>query len=203
VTGADAYSALMLDYVAGSLAPARALLVETHVRLKPEAGQAAAALDVAGGTLLERMAPADVATLPFATVDAVTAETAPTPDRLIETRALLEAGSRRPDNLNWRWRAPGLRELRLPVTGAFLMRLDGGRALAAHGHTGEEITLVLRGSYSDAAGRYEVGDIGFADDGFDHSPLVPPGDDCVCLVVQTGRLKFHSPLARIAARLLS
>lgn len=201
--GAEAYSALMVDYAAGALPPARTLLVETHLRLKPEAGEAAAALDVAGGALLERLAPAEITALPFATGDHGSAEPRPIPDRLIETRALLEAGSRRPDNLNWRWRAPGLRELRLPVSGAFLMRLGGGRALAAHGHTGEEITLVLRGSYSDKAGRYEVGDIGFADDGFDHSPLVPPGDDCVCLVVQTGRLKFHSPLARIAAQILS
>lgn len=202
--GHDAYDALMLDYAAGALAPARTLLVETHLRLKPQAREVAATLDAAGGALLERLDPAEVAALPFAAVEGATFDAARAPpDRLIETRALLEAGSRRPDNLNWRWRAPGLRELRLPVSNAALIRLDGGRALAAHGHTGEEITLVLRGSYSDSIGTYEVGDIGFADDSFDHSPLVPPGDDCVCLVVSVGRLKFHSPVARIAALLLA
>jgi putative transcriptional regulator len=199
--GQDAYSALMVDYAVGALEPARALLVETHLRLRPEAREVAAALDTAGGALIERLDPADITALPFPADGPVDAPVLP--DRLIETRALLEAGARRPDNLSWRWRAPGLRELRLPLAGAALIRLDGGRALAAHGHTDEEITLVLRGSYSDSAGAYGVGEIGFADASFDHSPLVPPGDDCVCLVVSTGRLKFHSPLARIAARLLA
>jgi putative transcriptional regulator len=193
----------MLDYAAGAIEPARMLLVETHLRLKPAAREIASAFDAAGGALLERLEPAEVAALPFAAVDAAAPDSPTLPSLLVEARALIEAGSRRPDHMNWRWRAPGLRELPLPLTGAALMRLDGGRALAAHGHSGEEITLVLRGSYSDSCGAYGVGDIGFADEDFDHSPLVPPGDDCVCLVVQTGRPRFHSPLARIAARLLS
>lgn len=199
----DAYNALMLDYAVGAAAPARALLVETHLRLRPDARDVTAALEAAGGAFLEQIEPTGVAALPFATGETPQIENTSPPGRLVEARALIEAGSRQPDNLHWRWRAPGLRELRLPLAGASLIRLDGGRALAAHGHTGEELTLVLRGGYSDTAGAYDVGDIGFADVGFDHSPLVPPGDDCVCLIVASGQLKFHDPLARLAARLLT
>lgn len=202
MAASEAYDALMLDYAAGALGPAHALLVETHLRLKPEGRAAAALLDAAGGAFLESLAPADVMALPLAGIETPQG-LIDAPERVIDARALIEAASRRPDDLSWRWRAPGLRELRLPLQGSSLLRLAGGRALAAHGHSGEEVTLVLRGAFSDQAGHYEVGDIGFADEGYDHSPLVPPGDDCVCLVAMTGRLKFHGAVARIAARLLS
>ncbi len=202
MTAHDAYDALMLDHAAGALAPAQALLAETHVRLRPMAKAYAAALDAAGGALLEAMEPVEIAALPFATADVATEEPRGD-DRLIAARALIEAAARTPDNLHWRWRAPGLRELRLPVAGASLVRLGGGGALAPHGHTGEELTLVLAGSFFDCAGAYGVGDIGFADAGFDHSPRTPPGDDCICLVATSGELRFHGALARITARLFA
>lgn len=201
----EAYDALMLDYAAGALTPARRLLVETYLQLRPAAGAIVTALDAAGGALLEEIEPADTAALPLTGAP----WPAPAPDHrgrsaMVEAHALIEAASRQPDNLSWRWRAPGLRELRLPCPGASLIRLQGGRALAAHGHTDEELTLVLRGGYSDSAGHYEVGDIAFADAGFDHSPLVPVGrEDCVCLVAMDGSLRFHGMIARVTARLLS
>lgn len=192
----------MLDHAAGALAPAQVLLVETHFRLRPAARVHAEALDAAGGALLEALEPTPVAALPFAANEPPVQDRS-APDRLIDARALIEAAARRPDDLQWRWRAPGLRELRLPVEGASLIRLAGGSALAPHGHGGEELTLVLRGTFSDCAGVYAVGDIGFADEGFDHSPAVPPGGDCVCLVANTSALLFHGALARITARLFA
>lgn len=221
MSAAEAYDALMLDYAAGALGPARALLVETHLRLHPAATGALAALDAAGGALLEGIVPEQVSALPLPALQSGAAgTTAPTAhpqsgaagrfqkgarneDRTVEALALIEAASRHPENLSWRWRAPGLRELKLPFSGASLMWLQGGKALAPHDHTAEEVTLVLRGGFSDKAGHYEVGDIAFADVGFDHSPLVPPGGDCVCLVAMEGKLQFHGLLARITARLLA
>ena len=202
LTARDAYDALLLAHAAGALAPAQALLADTHLRLKPAARAHANALAVAGGALLEAIEPVETAALPFATIDRAD-DDAPAPDRLIAARALIEAAARTPEKLQWRWRAPGLKELRLPVPGASLIRLAGGGALAPHGHTGEELTLVLSGAFSDCAGTYGVGDIGFADEGFDHSPHVPPGDDCICLVATSGALTFHGALARITARLFA
>ena len=218
MSAAEAYDALMLDYAAGTLGPARMLLVETHLRLQPSAMEGLSALDAAGGALLEDIDPAEVSALPLPGLQSGAAG-APAPaggahgagarrggkhaDKMVEALALIEAASRHPGNLSWRWRAPGLRELKLPISGASLIRLQGGKALAPHDHTAEEVTLVLRGGFSDKAGHYDVGDIAFADVGFDHSPLVPPGDDCVCLVAMEGALKFHGLLARVAARLLA
>ena len=200
MTAQTAYDALLLDYAAGALAPAPALLVETHLRLKPGARVAAAALDAAGGALLEALAPVAVVAAPAPTALAALAGADRPSD---EARAIIAAATDNPDTLRWRWRAPGLREARLPVAGASIIRLAGGGALAPHGHTDDEFTLVLRGRFSDSVGAYAVGDIGFADEGLDHSPTVPPGEDCVCLVATAGDLKFHSVVARVTARLLA
>ena len=89
------------------------------------------------------------------------------------------------------------------MAGASIIRLAAGGALAPHGHTDDEFTLVLRGQFFDAAGAYGVGDIGFADESVDHNPTVPPGADCICLVATAGELKFHSVVARVTARLLA
>jgi len=178
-------------------------LVETHLRLKPAARLSSRWLDVAGGALLEGLEPEPVSTTPLAPVDRPAPAPASPPGHLVEAAALIEAASRQPENLSWRWRAPALRELRLPVPGASLMRLAGGRAVPIHGHTGEELTLVLCGDYGDETGLYGPGDIAFADAGFDHSPFVPEGGDCVCLVATDGDLKFHGLLSRIVHRVLS
>ncbi|MDX2232896.1 MAG: ChrR family anti-sigma-E factor [Hyphomonadaceae bacterium] len=202
MAGPDEYGALLLDYAVGSVTPAASLLVETHLRLKPGSGAAVAALDAAGGALLEAIVPTPMAALPL-TVTEEPRGAPPARAPLLDARALIEAASRAPDGLHWRWRAPALRELRLPVEGASLIRLAGGRAIPAHSHTGDEITLVLRGAYADQAGRYTVGDIAFAGPDVDHSPQVPPGEDCVCLVAMSGTLRFHGAMARIAARLMA
>lgn len=199
-----AYQALMLDHASGALTPARRLLMETHLRIKPEAHGVAGYFEATGGVLLENLEPSPVVTTPLAPAERATTDALATvPEDFFEARALIAAAARQPDNLNWRWRAPALRELRLPVSGASLVRMDGGRAVPVHGHTGEELTLVLRGKYADETGAYGCGDIAFADSGFDHSPYVPEGGECVCLVATDGDLRFHGVIARLVHRVLS
>jgi putative transcriptional regulator len=193
----------MLDHAAGALTPGRRLLIETHLRLKPAARGYAEQIEAAGGALLERLEPAPVVTTPLAPAESVVSPRPRGPGTTLEARALIAAAARQPDNLHWRWRAPALRELRLPVPGASLVRMGGGRAVPSHGHSGEEITLVLRGKYADETGAYGCGDIAFADTDFDHSPFVPEGGECVCLVVTDGGLKFHGLIARLVHRVLS
>lgn len=197
-----AYDALLMDHATGARSPARRLLVETHLRLRPAARARLSTVEAAGGALLEGLTPEAVAT-PLRIDDRL-------PDArgddagFREARALVAAAAHgEPDNLNWRWRAPAMRELRLPVSGASLLRLGGGHAAPMHGHTGEELTLVLRGAYADATGVYAPGDIAFADVDLDHAPYVPEGGACVCLVATEGALRFHDLIARIANRMFS
>jgi len=199
---AEAYEALLLDHAAGALSPAHRLLVETHLRLRPAVRGHVAELEAAGGAFLERLEPAPVAARLHPPEPAT--EPSQHDGDLREARVLIEAASHsQPGNLHWRWRAPSMREVRLPVAGATLLRLAGGRAAPKHGHAGEELTLVLRGNYADETGVYSPGDIAFADVDLDHAPYVPEGGECVCLVATEGALRFHGLIARFVNRILT
>jgi putative transcriptional regulator len=197
------YQALMLDHAAGSLNPSQRLLVETHLRLRPEARCRAGWLDAAGGAMLECLEPHPVASRPLPVRDHAPSQKERHDDDLASSRALIEAALRRPEGLGWRWRAPALRELKLPLAGASLVRMAGGRAVPAHDHAGEELTLVLSGAYADESGVYREGEIAFADAGVEHSPYVPEGGECVCLLASGHPLRFRGLIARLAYRLLS
>lgn len=203
MTAPDAsYHALMLDHAAGDLPPARSLLVETHLRLSPQGRGARRETEMLGGALLEQLAPEAMSAAPFLALDAP-ATARSSDDSCIASRTLIEAALNAPDGLHWRWRAPALRELRLPTPGATLMRLAGGRALPLHDHEGEEITLVLSGAYADASGVYRRGEIAFAHAGVEHSPYVPEGEECICLIAAEGALRFRGLMARVVHAVLS
>lgn len=196
MAGTDTFhDGLLLDRAAGVLTPARALLAETYVRLNANGRARAARADVAGGALLEGIEPEPLTTAPLAPAS-IRSRKGRIDTDLRASWALISAAVWAPDRLHWRWRAPALREVRLPTLGATLVRLAGGRSVPAHDHTDEELTLVLSGVYGDATGVYRVGDIACADAGLEHSPHVPEGETCICLVVGGGALKFRGILAR-------
>jgi putative transcriptional regulator len=57
----------------------------------------------------------------------------------------------------------------------------GGR-MPAHEHRGEEITVLLKGSFSDAEGSYSRGDFVVRNAGEAHQPTATQDMDCICLV---------------------
>lgn len=197
------YHALMLDHAIGGLPPAAGLLVETHLRLNPQARAGSVWMDSAGGALLETIEPRDISATPLPASDQGASPGPSVDARLLASRSLIEAADRAPEGLNWRWRAPALREVRLPVPGASLIRLSGGRAVPAHDHAGDEFTLVLQGEYADETGVYRRGEIAFAGAGVEHSPFVPEGGKCICLVASEGALKFRGLLSQAVYRVLS
>jgi putative transcriptional regulator len=191
----DNYQALMLDYAAGALPAASALLVETHFTLRPRAAEAAQAADIAGGALLESLEPAEVGaprpTLPEPGGGAAS--------RLGAARRMVDAVLDDADAAPWRRWPLGVRECDLPVEGLSLLRLAGGRATPRHGHYGQELTLVLHGLLEDELGAYVRGDIAFADEGVIHRPRVPAGSDCVCLISRPAPTRFLGLLGVVAA----
>ena len=79
-----------------------------------------------------------------------------------------------------------------------LLRISSGIKLPEHGHGGEELTVILRGSYSDHTGRYAVGDVADLDEDIEHQPMVDSAMDCICLVATEAPTRFKSIWARIA-----
>ncbi|MBU6371716.1 MAG: cupin domain-containing protein [Alphaproteobacteria bacterium] len=195
------YAALMLDYAAGALPPAFRLLVDVHLDLRPEARPFAAEADCVGGALLETITPAPMAAtlLPPRLADDGPAEPAPALSGLRSRIALAASGD---DGLAWRPRAFGFFDHRLPLEGAYLVKIPARRGIPRHTHGGEELTLVLHGAFRDDRGVYRPGDLVFADGNVEHAPRVVGDEACVCLIAETGATKLRTWWSRPFAALV-
>jgi putative transcriptional regulator len=203
-TRAAVYEALLLDYAVGALGPAERLVVRTHMAMRPEAAALLKSADIAGGAMLEMIAPVAMAAEPLPRVRGKAqraARRSANRRELVQARIALAMDA--PDALAWGWLAPGIRRHRLAGQGSLLLRMAGGRGAPGHDHDGQELTLVLRGSLVDEAGRHGPGDILIAGPGDDHAPRAGEGEDCVCLVSMTGAWRLSAWTQRLAARLFA
>jgi putative transcriptional regulator len=107
----------------------------------------------------------------------------------------------------WWWIAPGIRLMPLAGrdetdTRLDLIRVAPGMKMPQHDHSGPEIACILQGAYGDETGEYRVGDVAEGEPGLDHAPQALAGEDCICLIATTGRLRAHTLVARTMQRLL-
>ncbi|MDX1737601.1 MAG: ChrR family anti-sigma-E factor [Alphaproteobacteria bacterium] len=106
------------------------------------------------------------------------------------------------DNLDWKFMAPGIKQVALPE-GSFskgnlrLINIEPGHTIPEHGHSGAELTMILKGSYSDEVGRFKVGDIADLDNDAEHQPIADNGENCICLIATEAPLVFKSILPRL------
>ena len=110
-------------------------------------------------------------------------------------------------NLGWRRVLPGLSIHELAPSGQRrgrlrLVRLDPGKALPEHAHTGSELTMVLRGSYSDEFGRFSIGDVAEMERRRSHRPVAEKHEPCVCLVAEEAPAMLRSVFARLLRPLI-
>jgi putative transcriptional regulator len=187
---------LLVEYAAGSLDEAKALLVATHLALCPACRDAVRAGEAAGAALAFAEA-GDVAVGPLPNVEgepveprpaAVLPSLPPVPQPL---RGYLGAPV---SALAWRPVLRGMREYPLPEfagrAGVRLLAIEPGRRMPRHTHEGQELTLVLQGSFSDATGAYAKGDVATADASIDHQPRAGRGELCLCLAVEDAPLRL-------------
>jgi putative transcriptional regulator len=78
-----------------------------------------------------------------------------------------------------------------------LLYIPPGQAVPDHSHNGLELTLVLQGSFSDATGRFRVGDLEVADQTLEHTPVADPGAPCICLAATDAPLRFNALVPRL------
>lgn len=69
-----------------------------------------------------------------------------------------------------------------------LLKVEPGVALPEHDHPGWELTLILRGSYTDELGTFRPGDVSDLDADVKHSPVACPKDGCICLMASEHKL---------------
>jgi putative transcriptional regulator len=111
------------------------------------------------------------------------------------------------DDVKWRWLAPGIWTYPVPLSKGCkgdlrLFKIAPGKALPDHEHDGYELTLILRGSYTDENGTYRPGDVAELDEGVAHGPVACPQKGCICLTATEGKLRFKNWVARLLQPIL-
>ncbi|MFV8783721.1 ChrR family anti-sigma-E factor [Microbulbifer sp. SA54] len=196
---------MLLEYSAGNLAWAQSLAVSTHIQLCPHCRQQHQQLNRVGGNLLDQCAPQPVANSALQRLmDRI--ETSEDPDQSEEPAKPVQPARRIGNDpaladlpqvihkvvkrnlpLKWRRVSPALTMTRLKTAQdkyevAFHRICRGGR-IAEHDHRGEEIIVVLHGSFSDADGVYKQGDFLVRRPGEVHRPIATEDQECLCLSV--------------------
>lgn len=205
---------ILMGYAAGTLPEAFNLMVAAHVSLCDTCRARAESFDAVGGEVLN---------------EAPRQPVAMAADSLMATMALIQSGpieetaaakSHRIDNpvlpgpvqdyvaggldaIKWRGIGMGVKQAILPTSEgatARLLMIPAGAAMPDHGHHGLEMTMVLKGAFSDGDEYFARGDVEVADADTQHTPVADIHEDCICLVVADARLKFDGIIPKIAQR---
>ena len=219
---------LLIAHASGNQHPSVDLLVSVHEALCAQCRSAGIDLRTIGATMLE-----DESALPSMAMSsgareralsAIASSPAEEPSRTLSipagatsSEALADApgGAARatvefvlglrdhPEKADWRWRAPGVKEVRLPLAWngipVTVARLHRGLRIPKHTHHGRELTLILSGGFRDAIGEYRAGDVADYDSSISHKQYVDTDEDCLCLVVNQSRLVPQTLLGRALA----
>lgn len=196
----------LLSYAAGAMTPGRSLMVASHAAYHDAIQEKVADAEAIGGAMLDSIGGSDVDQRVLeqllGRLDDAPAEI-PTPRATsVFPAPLAEFVGGSIDSLKWRFLGPGMSHVRLwngpNDERLWLLRARGGVEVPEHGHNGEEWTLVLKGAFQTSAGRYRLGDMDIADESVEHQPLIEPDEECICLALTHGPMRFKSLGARIA-----
>lgn len=202
---------ILMAYSAGQLSEAFNLIVATHISMCDECRAAMSSFDALGGALLENECLNGEPAPDFqATMALIKAETPPdlTPPPVRSTQTPFPLVAYVGDNLDdvkWKPVGMGVKQSILQTSAeatARLLYIPAGVAVPDHGHHGTELTLVLRGAYSDETDHFKRGDVEIADEDLHHTPIADAHSDCICLAVTDAPLKFSGVLPRILQPLL-
>ena len=203
--------ATLVSYSAGALSQGMALVVASHLSVCPQCRERAEINDAVGGVLLESLESETVADdmlasilsqlddLPAEPRSAVSGLTGKTIDPEIPAplREYIDCSL---DQLEWKRIVPGVTYYDMPWEGrgvSRLLRIAPGKAMLPHTHNGNELTMVLRGSFSDEVGRFRRGDVADLDDQIEHQPLVDSEVDCICLIATDAPLRFTTLFGKL------
>lgn len=198
---------LLVSYASGNLSEGYSLAVATHLALCPDCRKRLAAAEAIGGALFEALDPTETNDDALDTVMERIASAPPSVGRDADgTNRKTSSDLTFPeplrsylsDELAWR-RLGSAQQIKIATgdrgTTCRLLKIPGGQPMPVHGHRGMELTLVLKGSFSDDHGTFARGDIEEADEGIEHQPVASEGEDCICLAVTDAPLRFRGVAA--------
>ena len=210
-------SRMLTDFASANLPLSEAVCVSAHLEFCGKCRAHVKQLNELGALLMESSATEPVASDSFerlmGKIDAPSAEA---PDRAPQSnvpsvapsastprvpralKGILSAGF---DKLSWVQLGANLRIAPLSIDSnareTAIYDIKAGGRMPEHEHNGEEITILLKGSFSDAEGTYSQGDFVVRNKGEAHQPTATQDMDCVCLVSLERPIKPKSWLYRL------
>jgi putative transcriptional regulator len=194
---------LLAHFAVGALPEAEHLVMAVHVAGCAHCQHFVRTMEeLAGMALAEATAPESPGAFAAIMAEVDRSPRAEQPARSDPELAELPEPLQRCEIGGWRWVAPGLttRPILLTPDGkrrAFLLHGEPGTRLIQHTHTGDELTCVLKGSYTDHTNRFETGDLDFSDEEVEHELVVTDDGPCLCLIAMSGDLKLRGMLGRL------
>jgi putative transcriptional regulator len=198
-------SELLVEYTSGVLSLAPSIAVTTHLQFCNTCDGAVESLNHIGGDLLDHADAIPVSedllekVLLGINTDAGESESRCNANKntVDDVGDALPRYVRRllPDgNLRWKFLSPSLRVATVSVGEdkyeLALHRIKAGGKAPEHNHNGQEITVVLTGTFSDADGIYQPGDFVVREPGDVHRPIAAQNEECICLSVLAAPIKL-------------
>lgn len=197
-------SRFLTDFASGNLPLGEAVCVSAHLEFCGRCRVHVQQLKELGVSLFSRIAPEPLAQDSFeqlmTKIDAadgpaqeaepaaqqVPRRAAASAPRMHWPRALGQWPEQGLAGLQWAQFGKALRIAPLPISGdareLALYDIKAGGRMPEHEHRGEEITVLLKGSFSDVDGSYAKGDFVVRNAGEAHQPTATQDADCICLV---------------------
>lgn len=198
----------LMSCSAGSMPEAFAAVMASHIAMCPACCKELALMQEIGAALFEKIEPAAVARpAPVLAMRGEEAEHGASPAAAATNAGdvpapLTSAIGHDLDCVPWRRVTSCIWQYQIPLSqharGTLrLIKVAPGLNLPEHGHEGSELTLVLRGSFSDNGARFTVGDVADLGQDVEHAPVADPAEGCICLIASEGKMRFRSRLARL------
>lgn len=201
----------LTDYAAGSLPLSQALCVASHLHYCVACRSKNRELEELGAELFMQQQAAPVTVAEFARVLArigagdTAAPATPVASGTVVPllpRAVSKLAKGNLDQLPWRSIGRNFRYTPLAVGDATretsLLVIKAGGSVPRHRHAGDEITVILKGSFSDNEGKYCVGDFVVRTKGETHQPVASQDQDCLCLATEDAPIVMSNWLLRLA-----
>ena len=200
---------LLMGYSSGNLPEAFNLVVATHLSMCDDCRAALHAFDAVGGSLLDNNETSEMGDSSLAeTLKLIAAK--PVVKKLAPSSSLpgplFDYIGDDLEGVKWRPVGMGVRQAVLKTSKnatARLLYIPAGLALPDHGHKGTELTLVIKGAFSDETARFSVGDVEVANEDIEHTPVAEIGEDCICLSATDAPLRFNGLVPRIVQPFLN
>lgn len=204
---------VLLDYSAGSMATPQALAIAVHLSFCHSCRDQLKKLNSVGGVLLEEAKPASLDASSFDDLmSRIEAEPGSAAAPSITSAGTVRETYTNPlsrylpkplEDLPWRQQTREISKydlnkvLQVRGVQVALQKIKAGARVPTHTHVGTELTVLLKGGFSDELGVYHVGDFVARDTRHEHSPTALQNEDCVCLTVLDAPLKFTGPFMRL------